>query len=280
MPSRLTFSCHPRALQEAVRRSATERETSAARAHHLVNLLAEGKPVLDPEDDKLWLSLESKHTLLEFDFARTWEQELHLMVEAVKRIQRAWRKLSIRRGLSPEPAAATGGVGSVPGVLNTAGFRGDRPVGNLESANSRISGYSSELSMAYSSDLTGDSSNMYTGTAGSSVFTTPYSLSALSSEVSLCVQSTNVQQPHEPQQSHGGMCLALGALGKANAGHSVMAESGIDCSNGRQITLLSTQAADSSGTGAGSIDLTHGSARSFAAALPLPDSTKPTPRLF
>jgi hypothetical protein len=42
---------------------------------HLLNITAEGsKPVADPEDDKLWLSLESKHTLLEFNFARTWQQ--------------------------------------------------------------------------------------------------------------------------------------------------------------------------------------------------------------
>lgn len=42
---------------------------------HLLNITAEGsKPVADPEDDKLWLSLESKHSLLEFDFARTWQQ--------------------------------------------------------------------------------------------------------------------------------------------------------------------------------------------------------------
>lgn len=42
---------------------------------HLRNLTsAEGKSIADPEDDKLWLSLESKHTLLEFDFARTWQQ--------------------------------------------------------------------------------------------------------------------------------------------------------------------------------------------------------------
>lgn len=42
---------------------------------HLLNMIAEAsKPVADPEDDKLWLSLESKHSLLEFDFARTWQQ--------------------------------------------------------------------------------------------------------------------------------------------------------------------------------------------------------------
>lgn len=50
---------------------------------HLLNITAEGsKPVADPEDDKLWLSLESKHSLLEFDFARTWQQVCGRLLQA------------------------------------------------------------------------------------------------------------------------------------------------------------------------------------------------------
>lgn len=56
-------------LQVAVRRSLSERAASGARVHHLEHFTAEGKPVVDPKDSQLWLSVESKHTLLEFDFA-------------------------------------------------------------------------------------------------------------------------------------------------------------------------------------------------------------------
>lgn len=59
-------------LQVAVRRTMAAGKGSGVQ--HLRNFTAEGKPVADPEDDKLWLSMESKHTLLEFDFARTWQQ--------------------------------------------------------------------------------------------------------------------------------------------------------------------------------------------------------------
>jgi hypothetical protein len=59
--------------QVAVKRTLAAGKGSGVR--HLLNFTAEGsKPVSDPEDDKLWLSLESKHTLLEFDFCRTWQQ--------------------------------------------------------------------------------------------------------------------------------------------------------------------------------------------------------------
>lgn len=57
-----------------MRKSLAERAATGQRVHQLENFTAEGKPVADPEDDKLWLSMESKHRLLEFDFARTWEQ--------------------------------------------------------------------------------------------------------------------------------------------------------------------------------------------------------------
>lgn len=64
-------------LQVAVRRTLAAGKGS--RVQHLLNFTAASsgsacKPVADPEDEKLWLSLESKHTLLEFDFARTWQQ--------------------------------------------------------------------------------------------------------------------------------------------------------------------------------------------------------------
>jgi hypothetical protein len=60
-------------MQVGVRRTLAAGKGSGVR--HLLNITAEGsKPVADPEDDKLWLSLESKHSLLEFDFARTWQQ--------------------------------------------------------------------------------------------------------------------------------------------------------------------------------------------------------------
>ena len=60
-------------VQVAVKRTLAAGKGSGVR--HLNNFTAAGgKPVADPEDDKLWLSLESKHTLLEFDFARTWQQ--------------------------------------------------------------------------------------------------------------------------------------------------------------------------------------------------------------
>jgi hypothetical protein len=61
-------------MQVAVRRSLAAHAASGVRGRQLQNFTAEGKPVVDPEDDKLWLAVESKHTLLEFDFARTWEQ--------------------------------------------------------------------------------------------------------------------------------------------------------------------------------------------------------------
>jgi hypothetical protein len=60
--------------QVAVRKSLAERAATGVRVRQLENFTAEGKPVADPEDDKLWLSMESKHRLLEFDFVRTWEQ--------------------------------------------------------------------------------------------------------------------------------------------------------------------------------------------------------------
>eukprot|EP00775_Hariotina_reticulata_P013115 gene13115-13244_t len=87
-------------VKVAVRKSLAERASTGQRVRQLENLTAEGKALADPEDDKLWLSLESKHRLLEFDYARTWEQELHLMVGAVKRIQRAWRKRSTVKAAS------------------------------------------------------------------------------------------------------------------------------------------------------------------------------------
>ena len=60
-------------MQVAARRTLAAGKGSGVQ--HLLNFTAEGnKPVADPEDDKLWLSVESKHTLLEFDFARTWAQ--------------------------------------------------------------------------------------------------------------------------------------------------------------------------------------------------------------
>eukprot|EP00879_Flechtneria_rotunda_P019180 GHRR01020138.1.p1 GENE.GHRR01020138.1~~GHRR01020138.1.p1 ORF type:complete len:540 (+),score=220.55 GHRR01020138.1:357-1976(+) len=93
-------------LKVAVRKSLAERAAAGVRGKQLVNFTAEGKPVQDPEDEKLWLSMESKHTLLEFDFARTWEQELHHMLGAVKRIQRAWRKRTARKAMS---VSGTGG---------------------------------------------------------------------------------------------------------------------------------------------------------------------------
>lgn len=63
----------PPRIQVAVKRTLAAGKGSGVR--HLNNFTAAGgKPVADPEDDKLWLSLESKHTLLEFDFARTWQQ--------------------------------------------------------------------------------------------------------------------------------------------------------------------------------------------------------------
>jgi hypothetical protein len=61
-------------VQVAVRKSLAERASTGQRVRQLENLTAEGKALADPEDDKLWLSLESKHRLLEFDYARTWEQ--------------------------------------------------------------------------------------------------------------------------------------------------------------------------------------------------------------
>ena len=93
-------------FQVAVRKSLGDKARTGQRSRQLENLLAEGKPVNDPEDDKLWLALESKHHLLEFDYARTWEQEMQLTSIAVKRIQRAWRK--VRR----QPSGAASPVGS------------------------------------------------------------------------------------------------------------------------------------------------------------------------
>jgi hypothetical protein len=67
-----------------VRKSLAERAATGVRVRQLENFTAEGKPVADPEDDKLWLSMESKHRLLEFDFVRTWEQvgyEMHMCAQ-------------------------------------------------------------------------------------------------------------------------------------------------------------------------------------------------------
>lgn len=80
-------------VKDAVAKSLAERARTGQRVRHLRALVAAetGRPILDPEDEKLWLSLESKHAVIEFDYARTWEQELQLMAGAVRRIQRAWR---------------------------------------------------------------------------------------------------------------------------------------------------------------------------------------------
>lgn len=95
-------------LQAAVRRSRT------GKRRHLERLRADGKAVLDPEDGKLWLSLESKKlSLLEFDFARTWEQELRHIEAAVKHIQRAWRTRQAAQ-------AAAVKAGALSCVSNTA----------------------------------------------------------------------------------------------------------------------------------------------------------------
>lgn len=86
-----------------------EKARTGQRVRQLQNLTAEGKPVHDPEDDKLWLSLESKHHLLEFDYARTWEQELQHVAAQVMRIQRFWRRRRARRqaaAAAATPAAA------------------------------------------------------------------------------------------------------------------------------------------------------------------------------
>jgi hypothetical protein len=56
--------------QVAVRKSMTEKARTGVRVRQLLALTAEGKALADPEDEKLWLSLESKHRLLEFDYAR------------------------------------------------------------------------------------------------------------------------------------------------------------------------------------------------------------------
>lgn len=84
-----------------------EKARTGQRVHQLENLTAEGKAVADPEDDKLWLSLESKHHLLEFDYARTWDQELHHMAFMVKKIQRAWRqKQAMQKAAAAQAAQA------------------------------------------------------------------------------------------------------------------------------------------------------------------------------
>jgi hypothetical protein len=100
-----------------VRKSLAEKARTGQRTRHLAALTAEGKPVNDPEDEKLWLSLESKHHLLEFDFSQTWEQELHLMAGMVKRIQRAWRlgRAAAGGGSAPQPGADGGGGAGLGG---------------------------------------------------------------------------------------------------------------------------------------------------------------------
>jgi hypothetical protein len=80
-------------LQVAVRKSLAERAATGVRVRQLENFTAEGKPVADPEDDKLWLSMESKHRLLEFDFVRTWEQVRWLGTQGCYMRQNVWHLL-------------------------------------------------------------------------------------------------------------------------------------------------------------------------------------------
>lgn len=195
-------------MQVAVRRSLSERAATGVRVQHLEQLTAEGKPVLDPEDDKLWLSLESKHTLLEFNYSRTWEQELRLMAGAVKRIQRAWRKRRLRR-LESKAGTAISGAGS--GIIRTTTWPMSKPstlgggrlgyeqLGGL-GYKPGVSGLSSELSLGINSELTSTSSAMYTATTVSSLLPTPLSLSGYMSEVSGYISET----PPPPQQQQPG----------------------------------------------------------------------------
>jgi hypothetical protein len=181
-----------------VRRTLAVGKGSGAR--HLLNLTAtDGKPVADPEDDKLWLSLESKHTLLEFDFARTWQQELHVMEGAVKRIQQAWR---IRTGQQHAAAGVAGSravspVGSCrSGLLNKAG---SMPVDPLAEADGRSSTMqrpadSSSYGTTYT-NLQAATSNMLTASSYTGDSYTSYTLyssdpSMLSGGVSLQSQGT------------------------------------------------------------------------------------------
>ncbi|KAF8058470.1 LRRC74A [Scenedesmus sp. PABB004] len=104
-------------IREAVRASLAERARSGSRVRQLLRLRASGKEVADPEDDKLWLSLESKHSDLEFDYAPTQEQGLLAQQRAAARILAAWRRRRARRAAGSRPAtpgAAAEGAGGLP----------------------------------------------------------------------------------------------------------------------------------------------------------------------
>jgi hypothetical protein len=126
--------------QYAVKKSLVEKAKNTGRLRHLENLTAEGKPVADPEDDKLWLALESKHRQLEFDFAKTWEQEMVHMGGAVKKIQRAWRRRQLRRMMSSSvaPTAAAAAVAAVGGATGEQAPTADSSPRRPDSSGSRF----------------------------------------------------------------------------------------------------------------------------------------------
>ncbi len=69
----------------AVRKSLAERARTGQRVKQLENLRGSGgKQINDPEDEKLWLSIESKHAVVEFDYARTWEQVRHAVCRCMQ----------------------------------------------------------------------------------------------------------------------------------------------------------------------------------------------------
>lgn len=72
-----------------MRKSLAERARTGQRVRQLENMTAEGKALADPEDEKLWLSLESKHRLLEFDYARCGAGGVPGGEAAVRQRQRA-----------------------------------------------------------------------------------------------------------------------------------------------------------------------------------------------
>jgi hypothetical protein len=159
-----------------VRRTLAAGKGSGVR--HLLNLTAtDGKLVADPEDDKLWLSLESKHTLLEFDFARTWQQELHVMEGAVKRIQQAWRS---RTGHQHAAAGMTGARAVSPagssrsGLLSNAGSMLVDPWAEADGRSSAAPRPTDSSSC--STNLQAGSSNMLTASSYTGDSCTSYTL--------------------------------------------------------------------------------------------------------
>ena len=56
----------------------------------LLNLQGNGNPVSIPEDEKLWIMIESNFKTLEFEYCPTFEQSLERVTWRATQIKRYW----------------------------------------------------------------------------------------------------------------------------------------------------------------------------------------------